>query len=142
LGATLASALRSQGFLRLRAFAEFVPGDLPTKMHAALIERSLSGRVVGAIVRDATEIEVRDKPIKKQPNDKKDEPPPDGARPTRELGRLCEDEERPKPEPTQLKRQTTQNLDQMRADLPTACDAGSKKNGKGCEETGSAKNYI
>ena len=44
-------------------------------------------------------------------------------------------EERPKPEPTRLERQTTQNLDQMLADLPTACDVGSKKNSKGYKET-------
>ena len=31
--------------------------------------------------------------------------------------------------------QTTQNLDQMLADLPTACDVGSKKNSKGYKET-------
>ena len=35
-------------------------GDLPDKMHAALIERSLGGRIVGVIARDATEIEARD----------------------------------------------------------------------------------
>ena len=50
-------------------------------------------------------------------------------------GRPRKDEERPKPEPTRLERQTTQNLDQMLADLPTACDVGSKKNSKGYKET-------
>src|SRR5271155_2680475 len=117
------------------AFAEFAEGDLPAKMHAALIERSLGGRIVGAIARDATEIEAREKPIKKEPNDKKDAPPPDRARPTRKRGRPRKDEERPKPEPTRLGRQTTQNLDQMLADLPTACDVGCKKNSKGYKET-------
>src|SRR5271157_5941272 len=33
-------------------------------MHAALIERSLGGRMIGAIARDATEIEAREKPVK------------------------------------------------------------------------------
>src|SRR5271170_71247 len=109
-----------------RAFAEFAEGDLPAKMHAALIERALGGRIVGAIARDATEIEAREKPIKKEPNDKKDAPPPDGVGPTRKRGRPRKGEQRPKPEPTRLERQTTQNLDQMLADLPTACDVGSK----------------
>ena len=54
-----------------RAFAEFAQGDLPDKMHAALIERSLGGRIVGVIARDATEIEAREKPVKTEPNDKK-----------------------------------------------------------------------
>ena len=62
-------------------------------------------------------------------------PQPDGAQPTRKRGRPRKHEERPKPEPTRLERQTTQNLDQMLADLPTACDVGSKKNSKGYKET-------
>jgi hypothetical protein len=53
-----------------RAFAEFGRGDLPATMHEAQIERSLGGRILGAIARDATEIEAREKPIKKRPNDK------------------------------------------------------------------------
>ena len=119
-----------------RAFAEFAQGDLPDKMHAALIERSLGGRIVGVIARDATEIEARERPAKKETNDKEDDPPPpDGARPTRKRGRPRKDEQRPKPEPTRLERQTTQNVDQMLADLPTACDVGSKKNSKGYKET-------
>src|SRR5208337_4974503 len=56
-----------------RAFAAFAQGDLPSKMHAALIERSLGGRIIGAIARDATEIEARETPVKK---DEKDDPPP------------------------------------------------------------------
>ena len=53
-----------------RAFAEFARGDLPDKMHAALIARTLGGRIVGVIARDATEIEAREKPAKKETNDK------------------------------------------------------------------------
>src|SRR5208282_1418941 len=83
-----------------RAFAEFARGALPDKIHAALIERALGGRIIGAIARDATEIEAREKP-----------------------------------EPTRLERQVTQNLGQMLADLPTACDVGCKKNSKGYKET-------
>jgi len=122
-----------------RAFAEFAQVDLPGKMHAALIERSLGGRIVGVIARDATEIEAREKPAQKEANDNKvDPPPPDAAEaepPPRKRGRPRKDEERPKPEPKRLERQTTQNLDQMLADLPTACDVGSKKNSKGYKET-------
>ena len=105
------------------------------KMHAALIERSLGGRIVGVIARDATEIEAREKPAAKQANDKNDDPPPDGAQPPRKRGRPRKDEQRPKPEPTRLERQASQNVNQMLADLPTACDVGSKKNSKGYKET-------
>ena len=70
-----------------RAFAEFARGDLPDKMHAALIARTLGGRIVGVIARDATEIEAREKPVKKETNDKNDDPPPpDGAAPPRKRG--------------------------------------------------------
>jgi hypothetical protein len=102
-----------------RAFTEFAQGDLPDRMHAALINRALGGRIIGAIARDATEIEAREKPVEK---DKKDGPPPPSG-------------ERPKPEPTRLERQTTQTASQMLADLPTACDVGTKKNSKGFKET-------
>ena len=119
-----------------RAFAEFARGDLPDKMHAALIARTLGGRIVGVIARDATEIEAREKPAKKETNDKNDDPPPpDSAAPPRKRGRPRKDEQRPKPEPTRLERQTNQNLDQMLAELPTACDVGCKKNSKGYKET-------
>jgi len=40
-------------------------------MHVALIERALGGRMVGVIARDATEIEAREKPVKKETNNKK-----------------------------------------------------------------------
>ncbi len=118
-----------------RAFAEFAQGDLPDKMHAALVERSLGGRIVGVIARDATEIEAREKPTPKEADDNKDDPPPDGAQPPRKRGRPRKDEQRPKPEPTRLERQTSQTVDQMLAELPTACDVGSKKNSKGYKET-------
>ena len=119
-----------------RAFAEFARGDLPDKMHAALIARALGGRIVGVIARDATEIEAREKPAKKETNDENDDPPPpDSAAPPRKRGRPRKNEERPKPEPTRLERHTTQNLGQMLAELPTACDVGCKKNSKGYKET-------
>jgi hypothetical protein len=119
-----------------RAFAEFAQGDLPDKMHAALIERSLGGRIVGMIARDATEIEAREKPAAKEANDKKDDPPPPAAgRLPHKRGRPRKDEQRPKPEPTRIERQTLQSVDQMLAELPTACNVGSKKNSKGYKET-------
>jgi hypothetical protein len=119
-----------------RAFAEFAQSDLPDRMHAALIERTIGGRVVGVIARDATEIEAREKPVDKDKKDKDDpSPPPASAEPQKKRGRPRKDEERPKPEPTRLERQTTQNITQMLADLPTACDVGAKRNSKGYKET-------
>jgi len=117
-----------------RAFNEFAQGDLPGRMHAALVERTLEGRVVGVVARDATEIEAREKPVQNKANDGKDGAP-DNPPPPRKRGRPRKDEQRPKPEPTRLERQVTQNLGQMLADLPTACDVGCKKNSKGYKET-------
>ena len=121
-----------------RAFTECAQGDLPDRMHAALINRALGGRIIGAIARDATEIEAREKPVEK---DRKDGPPPPFASvpPQNKRGHPRIGQERssewPKPEPTRLERQTTQNASQTVADLPTACDVGAKKNSKGFKET-------
>ena len=72
-----------------RAFAEFARGELPDKIHAALIERTLGGRIIGAIARDATEIEAREKPVQNKANDGKDDPPaPDNPPPPRSIRAL------------------------------------------------------
>jgi hypothetical protein len=82
------------------------------------------------IARDVTEIEARGKPVQMKANDgKEDHPAPDNPAPPRKRGGPRKDEQRPKPELTRLERQVTQNLGQMLADLPTACDVGCKKNG-------------
>ena len=71
-----------------RAFAEFARSALPDKIHAALIERALGGRIIGAIARDATEIEAREKPVHNKANDGKDDPPaPNPPPPPRKRGR-------------------------------------------------------
>src|SRR6516225_11313780 len=76
-----------------RAFAEFAQGDLPDKIHAALIERTLEGRIIGAIARDATEIQAREKPVQNKADDGKDGPPaPDNPPPPRKRGRPRKDE--------------------------------------------------
>jgi hypothetical protein len=127
-----------------RAFAEFAHGDLPDRMHAALIGRSLGGRIIGVIARDATEIEAREEPARK---DKKDDPPPPpaagplpaGAKPQKKQGRPRKGQEpsdqKRQPKPTRIERQAGQSLAQMLAELPAGCDVGAKKNSKGFKET-------
>src|SRR5882724_3185732 len=45
-----------------RAFAEFTRSEFAQRVHAALIQRTQSERLVGHIMRDSSAIEVREKP--------------------------------------------------------------------------------
>ena len=49
-----------------RAFHEFSESELPSRVHAALIERTHTERLVGHISRDSTEIKAREKSTKKR----------------------------------------------------------------------------
>jgi hypothetical protein len=44
-----------------RAFAEFTSSELPQRLHAALIEYTQQGRLIGHIARDSTAIEARER---------------------------------------------------------------------------------
>ena len=44
-----------------RAFAEFAQSELPQRLHAALIECTQNGRLIGHMARDSTAIEAREK---------------------------------------------------------------------------------
>jgi hypothetical protein len=113
-----------------RAFHEFAEEGLIDRIHQALVEGGLEGRIIGVVARDATEIEVREKPA---PKDKDDEPPPPAA--PRKKGRPRKDEPAPPRALSRLERQPSQTLAQMCADLPTQCDVGTKKNSKGFKES-------
>lgn len=111
-----------------RAFAVFAQTQLPSNIHEALIKKAYQEQLVGHISRDATEIEAREKPVKKDKNNE------DIQKPKRKRGRPKKGEEVVK-EPTRLQRQSDMSLDQMLEDLPKDCDVGSKKNSKGHIET-------
>jgi hypothetical protein len=117
-----------------RAFEEFATGELPGRMHEVLVERTLGDRIVGCVARDATEIEAREKPAKTR-ND--DNPPPTDppSDPPRQRGRPKKGEAPPPKDPSRLECQATQTLPEMLADLPTACDVGTKRNSKGYKES-------
>ena len=104
-----------------RAFSEFSESGLASRLHETLIARTMDGHLVEHISRDATAIEAREKP----------RPKPKGAKPKqRKRGRPRKGEERAK-EASRLERQLTMTLPQMLADLPRACDVGTKRNAKG-----------
>ena len=105
-----------------RAFAAFAGSGLPSRLHEALLEKTMQDHLVGHISRDSTAIEGREKPTPKPA------PPP---APKRKRGRPRKGEQRPAKEPRRLQRQLKMPVPQMVADLPTACDVGTKRNAKG-----------
>ena len=134
-----------------RVFAEFTALELPARVHEALIRAQLGDQIIGHIARDSTEIEAREKPAPKAAAGAPAEPAGlfdgvtvDGASavapaepipaPAKKRGRPRKGEKRPK-EPTVIERQVGQSAAESLAQLPTACDVGSKKNSKGFKET-------
>jgi hypothetical protein len=113
-----------------RAFAEFSKSQLPANVHQAMIIENLSQEIINHISRDATEIEVREKPVRgKEAEAKLDE-----KKISRKPGRPKKGEEMVK-EPTRLERQRGMTLEEMLNDLPRQCDVGTKTNSKGFKET-------
>ena len=106
-----------------RAFAAFAASGLPERLHAALVAKTLGHRLVGHISRDSTAIPAREKATPKPP------PPP-----KRKRGRPRKGEE-PPPKRRRLERQQEMTLAEMLADLPQACDVGTKRNAKGYKES-------
>jgi len=105
-----------------RAFAEFSATQLPTRVHEAIINCTVSDVIVGHVSRDSTEIQGREKPLKKEiAVETKSKGTP---------GRPKKGEEKVV-EPTRLERQRGMSLEEMLDDLPDACDVGTKKNSKG-----------
>lgn len=110
-----------------RAWAAFATTQFPARVHAALIEKTQQQRLVGHISRDGTEIDAREKPVRKAAL----EPAPAA----RKRGRPRKGDARPPKEPTRLERQSTMTLEAMLEDLPTVCDVGTKTNSKGFKAT-------
>ena len=98
-------------------------------VHETVIQKTHHDRLVGHLSRDSTAIAAREKPATK------DKPP---APAPRKRGRPKKGEERPH-EPTRLQRQGTMTTPEMLADLPTACDVGTKKNSKGYKLSGKSR---
>ncbi len=104
-----------------RTFDEFAKSRLPEQVHQAIINTHLGEQVVGHISRDSTAISAREKPEKK----------PSITKEPKKRGRPKKGEARPK-ELTRLERQAAgQPLPEMLAELPKACNVGTKRNSKG-----------
>jgi Transposase DDE domain/Transposase domain (DUF772) len=108
-----------------RAFAEFARSELASRVHAALIKRTLHDRLVGHISRDSTAIEAREKPVKVAAPQKS----------KRKRGRPRKGEVVEK-EPRRLELQAAgMSLSEMLNDLPKHCAVGTKRNAKGHTES-------
>jgi hypothetical protein len=102
----------------------FPHSELPQRVHADLVKEFYGKQIVGHVSRDSTAIEAREKPLKKA----KPSVTPPGKR-----GRLKKGTEKPAPALTRLEMQShpTMTLSKMLAELPKACDIGTKRNSQG-----------
>jgi hypothetical protein len=124
-----------------RAFEEFAESKLAERVHEALIKAQLGDTLVGHISRDATAVEARERPIRSARSEnvaaddeaatKDGEPKAEAAAPQRKRGRPRRGETRTPAKTSPLARQRQQTLPQMLAEMPTACDRGTKCNAQG-----------
>jgi hypothetical protein len=108
-----------------RAFAEFSKAGIGGKVFDALVKEHLTDELVGHISRDATAIVGREKPLKK----------PKVLKAAKKRGRPSNGEVREAVAEKRLDVQVNQTAEEAIAELPTACDRGTKKNAKGFKET-------
>ncbi|MEJ1934871.1 transposase [Nostoc sp. NIES-2111] len=125
-GWTTAAQLPSESTFS-RAFAQFAHTQLGERLHAAIVEATQRGRLVGHVVRDSTAIEVRERfpdapPSKKQKAKQ-------GRKPKRGFYQRAKAAARG----TLIQRQRHHGLPEMLAALPRQCALGVKTNSKGYE---------
>lgn len=92
-----------------RAFAGFAQDELPQRIHEAMIRRRYGDKIAGHVSRDATAVHARERAARRKPKERAKGPPG----------------------PTRLQRQLQRPLEHNLADLPQACDWGTKKDSKG-----------
>ena len=132
-----------------RAFEEFAEERLAERVHEALITEHLGDELIGHLSRDGTAIIARERPRKTNRAETETPvvtaPPPDllsaqtetvaaapvTPTPATKRGRPRRSETRPPAKESPIHRQRQQTLVQMIADIPTACDRGTKCNAQG-----------
>lgn len=108
-----------------RAFAQFARSGVLLAIHEATIKNRYGDKIAGHASRDSTTVEGREKPLKK---------PLKPEKPKNRRGRPKKGEIRAPKEPRRLEIQPDRSLEENLADLPTACDIGTKRNSKGHSE--------
>jgi hypothetical protein len=120
-----------------RSFAQFSKGRLPCRIHESMVVKGFGGRIVGHVSRDATAIEVREKPAGKPKNEVKQtqaRKPPLAEAPLlgnkrqvrRKKGEGC-----PGKQFFRLDMQVGRGLGENIKELPCVCDKGAKRNSRG-----------
>lgn len=109
-----------------RAFAQFSADQLAQQIHEQMVKTHAGTKLVGHVSRDATAIEVPERPAPK--------PAPARTAP-RKRGRPKRGQVRPPAPPKRLELQPTRTLAENLADLPGRCDVGCKRNRKGHQES-------
>lgn len=104
-----------------RAFKEFAHTALPDKVHQALIQGIYKDQIIGHIGIDSTPLIGREKPLKKE-GTRKQRKKAANERYLREKKGI---------EIGRKKRQMSQTLEEMVAELPNSCDMGMKRNSEG-----------
>lgn len=110
-----------------RAFAAFARDQLPQCVHENMVQVHAGPKLVGHVSRDATAIEVPERPAPKAAA-------PAPAVPAKR-GRPKKGEIRPSAPPKHLEVQPARTLADNLADLPARCDVGCKRNSKGHQES-------
>ena len=129
-----------------RAFAEFAHSGLPSRLHEALVRRSLAGRALAYVARDSTAIEAREhlpedyleKQRRKQeaaaaPKVKKDRYQKYAGR-RRGAKPGPRKRARAKERGSRLQRQQHMTVEEMLAELPAECSLGVKTSSKGHQQ--------
>ncbi len=104
-----------------RAFNAFSETDLGDKVHEAVIKEHQADKIVGHASKDATSVESREKPCRKNKHGEKSKKK--RGRPVK--GTIVEKV------PRRLELQDKRTLDGNLSDLPVGCDWGTKKNSNG-----------
>jgi hypothetical protein len=129
-----------------RAFAEFAATELVQQSHAAVIEATQQGRLIGHIARDSTAILVRERypetaEQKKEREREKKAKKRKGGKRKQAVATPCVKREKGRHKRakaadrgTRMQRQRHQKLEVMLKGLPRQCDMGAKKNSQGNDQ--------
>jgi IS5 family transposase len=121
-----------------RAFREFAVANLGDTVLEALVRKHVGEQIVMHASTDATEIDAREKGISKPKAEKKAKTTAKSGvtvEPTKKKGRRKKGEPAPSKEPTRIELQLKQTVKQSIAELPRACNWGTKTNSQGHKHT-------